>query len=102
MRSPQGGRHTGPEGLREQRGIEETRCIRAKVTLSCHACQGRGRRRGWGMPRRAASQIVRQGSRLPVSLPLSVCGPLLTRKKKRREGKEKKGTEALFLWSPLP
>lgn len=52
---------------------------------------GAGAGAGGGVPRRAASQIVRQGSRLPVSLPLSVCGPLLTRKKKEkgREGEER-------------
>ena len=72
LRSPQGGRRTGLEVLREQRGAEGTRCIRAKVTLSCHACQGWG----WGCPREQLPGIIRQGSRLPVSLPLSACGPL--------------------------
>lgn len=64
---------------------------------------GAGAEGGRGVPRRAASRIVRQDSRLPASLPLSVCGPLLTRKK--REGKGTEGEErnrSIFLWSPLP
>lgn len=53
---------------------------------------GAGAGAGGGVPRRAASQIVRQGSRLPVSLPLLVCGPLLTREKKREgKGRRRKG-----------
>ena len=98
VRSPQRGRHTGREGLGEQRGIEETRCIRAKVTLSCHACQGRGRRGGGGAPESSLpdSQTRLPPARLPAPLGL---WSSFDSKKKRREGngRRRKGQKHLPL-----
>ena len=85
MRSPQGGRRTGPEVLREQRGAEGTRCIRAKVTLSCHARAG-----GGGAPE---SSFPDRQTRLP---PARLPAPLglwssLTQKKREAKGRRRKG-----------
>ena len=95
MRSPQGGRRTGREVLREQRDAKGTRCIRAKVPLSCHTSRGD--------PRRAASGD--RQTRLPpawLPAPLGLWSSLTGKKREGKEGKEKQGKEALFLWSPLP
>ena len=115
MRSPQRGRHTGQEGLGEQRGIEETRCIRAKVTLSCHACQGRGRRGGGGLAEAVTTPFYAQDWRGEGSLRNAAQGdplPVATCRLGYRSlldpigtGREKSGAELearLLLWGHFP
>lgn len=84
VRSPQS-RHTRPRRAQGSRGaLRRQDASEPKSPSPVGQGQGRG-----GAPREAASQIVRQGSRLPVSLPLLVCGPLLTQEKREGKGRRK-------------
>ena len=85
MRSPQGGRHTGREVLREQRDAEGTRCIRAKVPLSCHTSRGDPRRAASGDPSDKAPACPAPCPSRPVVL--------FDWKEKRREGREGEARE---------